>query len=85
MKYVSLQKKETKIFWAQDNVIYISRKLQCLSSQVDYYNFDCFPTLPEYQLESEVGLPAETVGDINLLRIISRAYLHLSMNISSTW
>ena len=60
---LSLQKKETNIFRAQDNISF-SRKLQYWSSQVDVHNFDCFPSLTEYQLESEIDLPAETVLDI---------------------
>ena len=43
---------------------YFSLKFQYFSSQVDYHNFDYLTTLTKYQLEAEVGLPAETVDDI---------------------
>ena len=57
-------KEGTNIFRATDNMIYFSCKFQYWSSQIDCHNFDCFLTLTEYQLELEVGLKAETVGDI---------------------
>ena len=40
------------------------RKLQYWSTQIDYHNFDHLTILTKYMLESEVGLPAETVDVI---------------------
>ena len=48
--YLSLQKNETNIFRTQDNMPSFSRKLQYVSSQVDYHNFNYLITLTKYQL-----------------------------------
>ena len=60
VKYASLYKRRKQTSSGPS----FSRKLQYWSSQVDYHNIDYLKTLAKYQLESEFGLPAETVGDI---------------------
>ena len=60
----SLQRKETNIFRAQDNMISLSRKLQYWTSDVEHHNFDCFPLLTEFLQEFEMDLDTETFNDI---------------------
>ena len=61
---LSLQRKETNIFRAQDNMISLSRKLQYWTSEVEHHNFDCFPLLTEFLQELEVDLDTETFNDM---------------------
>lgn len=62
--YLSIQRKETNIFRAQDNMISFSRKLQYQISEVELGNFDCFPLLAEFLQKSKIKLDAETLDKI---------------------
>ena len=61
---LSLQRKETNIFRAQDNIISLTHKLQYWSSEVENHKFDCFLLLTEFLQEFEVDFDTETVNDI---------------------
>ena len=61
---LSIQRKQTNIYRAHDNIISFSRKWQYWTPDVDHNDFECFSILTEFLQESETELDTETINDI---------------------
>ena len=51
--YLSIQRKETNIYRAQNNMISFSRKLQYWTSEVEHNDLESTPILTEFLQESK--------------------------------